>query len=138
MSLFERENMSIDEIIQRLQEAVDLGDSPHRGPFGTHIRKEYLVEAIDKLKTHQDAQPNDPLTIMQIMKREGKPVWAVGVPLGCTGAWRIIANCDAFECSFERPGGGRQWYSYNARADDGRLFPSSWVLYDHPPKDMQG
>lgn len=61
MSIFEPEHMSIEEIIKKLEEAVNLGDSPKRGPFGTHIRKEYLVEAIALLKTHPDAQPNEPL-----------------------------------------------------------------------------
>lgn len=63
MSLFEPEHMSIEEIIEKLEEAVNLGDSPHRGPFGTHIRKEYLVEAIDKLCTHPETQSNEPLTL---------------------------------------------------------------------------
>lgn len=53
MGLFEREDMSIEEIIQKFQEAVDLGDSPKRGPFGTFIRKEYLMKAIIKLRSSQ-------------------------------------------------------------------------------------
>ena len=75
MSLFKPENMTIDEIIEKLQEAVDLGDSPHRGPFGTFIRKEYLGEAIRVLKTHPDAQPNEPLTLEELREMEGEPVW---------------------------------------------------------------
>lgn len=57
MSLMEREEFGIEEIIQELQEAVDLGDAPKRGPFAVFVRKEYLVEAIALLRTHPDAQP---------------------------------------------------------------------------------
>ena len=52
-----------------------MGDSPHRGPFGTFIRKEYLVEAIEALKAHPDAQPNEPLTLEELREMDGKPVW---------------------------------------------------------------
>ncbi len=69
MSLFKPEHMSVEEIIEKLQEAVDLGDSPHRGPFGTHVRKEYLVEAIDKLRTHPNTQPNEPLTLSEALNK---------------------------------------------------------------------
>lgn len=60
MSLMEREEFGIEKIIQELQEAVDLGDAPKRGPFAVFVRKEYLVEAIAMLRTHPDAQPNEP------------------------------------------------------------------------------
>lgn len=59
MSLMEREEFGIEKIIQELQEAVDLGDAPKRGPFAVFVRKEYLVEAIDLLRTHQDNQQGD-------------------------------------------------------------------------------
>ena len=94
MSLFKPENMTIAEIIEKLQEAVDLGDSPHRGPFGTFIRKEYLVEAIEALKAHPDAQPNEPLTLEELRRMGGKPVWCEElqcwgiVKYETVGAWK--------------------------------------------------
>lgn len=75
MSLMEREEFGVNKIIQGLQEAVDLGDAPKRGPFGVFVRKEYLVEAIAKLRTHPDNQPNEELTEEDLWGMVGKWVW---------------------------------------------------------------
>lgn len=75
MSLMEREEFGIEKIIQELQEAVDLGDAPKRGPFGVFVRKEYLVEAIALLRTYPDAQPNEPLTLEELREMQAKPGW---------------------------------------------------------------
>lgn len=89
MSLFKPEHMSIEEIIEKLEEAVNLGDSPHRGPFGTHIRKEYLVEAIEKLRTYPDAQPNEPLTLEELKEMDGEPVLVDRGP-GYRRQWALV------------------------------------------------
>lgn len=86
MSLFKPEHMGVGEIIEKLQEAVDLGDSPHRGPFGTFVRKEYLVEAIDLLRTHPDTQPNEPLTEEELLEMDGEAVY-----LAADHKWYIVS-----------------------------------------------
>mgnify|MGYP001077969569 CR=1 FL=1 len=111
--------MSTEEIIEKLEEAVNLGDSPHRGPFGTHIRKEYLVEAIALLRTYPEAQPNEPLTLEELRNRS-KPVFVKvnGFPDG--GYWCL--------CNYGHimpPSGIGFW------AKD----RPSWELYDRPPKE---
>jgi len=38
------------ELLAKLQDALSLGDSPVKGPFGTYIRKEYLAAAIEEIE----------------------------------------------------------------------------------------
>lgn len=99
MSLFKPEHMGVEEIIEKLQEAVDFGDSPHRGPFGTFVRKEYLVEAIDLLRTHPDTQPNEPLMLEELREMDGEVVYLAEdhkwwiVSLNFPGPWGKDIPC---------------------------------------------
>lgn len=122
MSLFKPESMAVAEIIEKLQEAVDLGDSPHRGPFGTFIRKEYLVEAIEMLKTHPDIQPNEPLSLEELRAMHGKPVWIHRSEDG-QGWWSVV-----------RIGDTRLYTDYGAWCDL-RDYGETWVVYRRPPKE---
>lgn len=63
--------MTIKEIIDHLDELekFDVEDPDNR---------EALRAAIEKLRTHQDAQPNEPLTLEELRGMEGQPVWMVG------------------------------------------------------------
>lgn len=126
MSLFKPEHMGVEEIIEKLQEAVDLGDSPHRGPFGTFVRKEYLVEAIDLLRTHQDAQPNEPLTLEELRKMDGQPVWvkAPGVSNDISGRWVIVEGVDLEDRTIYTRG-DFSCHDYGA----------VWLAYRRPPKE---
>ena len=87
MSLFKPEHMGVEEIIEKLQEAVDLGDSPHRGPFCTFVRKEYLVEAIDLLRTRHGCW----ISVKDRLPETGEPVlihnpnWDYGVVANYAG-----------------------------------------------------
>ena len=103
--------MSIEEIIEKLQEAVDLGDSPHRGPFGTHIRKEYLVEAIERLKTHPEAQSNEPLTLEELRDMDGQ-----AVRLDVAGGMWALVEAQNLTLWLDR--GGR----YDATAFVGKIY----------------
>lgn len=122
MSLMEREEFGIEKIIQELQEAVDLGDAPKRGPFAIFVRKEYLVEAIALLRTHQDNQPNEPLTLEELRGMYGKPVW-VEYEDGKDGRWGLVG---IGEITF--PAG-----EFCVICEDG--FGQSWKAYRRPPKE---
>lgn len=122
MSLFKPENMTIAEIIEKLQEAVDLGDSPHRGPFGTFIRKEYLVEAIEALKANPDAQPNEPLTLEELKGMYCQAVW-VQYEDGIHGSWGFV-ELDQITL----PAG-----AYCIIREDS--FGTGWKAYRRPPKE---
>lgn len=71
--------MSIEEIIERLEFAAryiegKAGKTFLLGDFDVKA----LRSAIEKLRTHQDAQPNEPLTLEELRGMEGQPVWMVG------------------------------------------------------------
>lgn len=67
--------MSIDEIIAKLEEmADDREDKILPGCLGWD-EIEPLREAIEKLKTHPEAQPNEPLTLEELRELDGQPVW---------------------------------------------------------------
>lgn len=122
MSLMEYEEFGIEEIIQKLQEAVDLGDAPKRGPFGVFVRKEYLVEAIALLRTHPDAQPNEPLTLEELRDLHGKPVWIHRTEDG-QGWWSVVRISDT-----------RLYTDYGAWCDL-RDYGETWIAYRRPPKE---
>ncbi len=118
--------MSTEEIIEKLQEAVNLGDSPHRGPFGTHVRKEYLVEAIDKLRTHPEAQPNESLTLEELGEMVGLPVWVEtpGVDREISGRWVIVDGVSLEDKALYTRG--------DFTCHD---YGTVWLAYRRPPKE---
>lgn len=125
--------MSIEEVIQKLQEAVNLGDSPNRGPFGTHIRKEYLVEAIDLLKTHPEAKPSELLTLEELREMKWEPAWVDGsceMELGGKKGWAILYHepVNKYVCV---------WWPGEEYADIPSLdyYGDTWKAYRRPPKE---
>lgn len=69
--------MSIEEHIKKLEEIVVMIDGlrsayPETGKSGM---ADVLREAIALLRTHPDAQPNDPLTLEELREMDGRPVW---------------------------------------------------------------
>lgn len=172
MSLMEREEFDVKKIIQELQEAVDLGDAPKRGPFAVFVRKEYLVEAIAKLRdyqalhssdtsarlaaikdmptervialaqaeaaglvsisasaageAHQDAQPNEPLTLEELREMKGEPVWLKeGLKVG---EWAIVLGREDLHCIYLTAWRG---YMRFPLEDCGTV----WFAYRRPPKE---
>lgn len=117
MSLMECEEFGIEKIIQELQEAVDLGDAPKRGPFGVFVRKEYLVETIALLRTHPDNQPNEPLTLEELREMDDF-VW-VCYPQATFGP--NLPPADYLPCS-------RYKFSFSE-------YGKTWIAYRRPPKE---
>ena len=126
MSLFKPEHMSIEEVIEKIEEAVNLGDSPHRGPFGTFVRKEYLVEAIDLLRTHPDTQPNEPLMLEELGEMVGLPVWVEtpGVDREVSGRWVIVDGVSLEDKALYTKG--------DFTCHD---YGTVWLAYRRPPKE---
>lgn len=75
--------MSIEEIIDGL---VFYRLKLQNGIFGDRIA--VFDEAIAKLRTHQDAQPNEPLTLEELRKMDGYPVWCQ--PDEGVGCWVLV------------------------------------------------
>lgn len=145
MSLMEREEFGIEKIIRELQAAVDLGDAPKRGPFGVFVRKEYLAEAIALLRTHPAAQPsateepygcgvplagnsqpNEPLTLEELEKMYGQPVWveSPNVDRKHSGRWGIV-DCVIVPDKALFLKGDYPCHDYG----------TVWLAYRRPPKE---
>ena len=60
--------MSIEKIIKDVEHIKDCCDQ--NGPWA-----KTLGEAIALLRTHQDAQPNEPLTLEELKEMAHQPVW---------------------------------------------------------------
>lgn len=73
--------MSIEEIIetlegfQRMSEGISgvVNDPERKAHYAE--RAQALREAIALLRTHPEAQPNEPLTLEELREMDGKPVW---------------------------------------------------------------
>ncbi len=116
--------MSIDEIIDEL-----------RG-FEEHLDAVYGIgvppsfgSAIEKLKTHPEAQPNEPLTPEELREMDGQPVWierpGYGAKWALVNVWAKATNIIYLTCNNGMP-----------------LHPlpeleSGAKIYRRPPKEEQ-
>ena len=83
--------MSIEEIIERLEELRNSG----LGPMGNAQRKA-LSDAIALLKTHPEAQPNEPLTLEELRKMDGQPVWVEIISDEKNSGWWFLRSTVEF------------------------------------------
>lgn len=73
--------MNIEEIIEQLGKMAQHHEICVQAFYSDFLREKYqkwgqtIREAIALLRTHQDAQPNEPLTFEELKKMDGKPVW---------------------------------------------------------------
>lgn len=92
--------MSIEEIIKVLeQERACVARQGEGGCDRDCARCDLVMDdkvilqaydaAIEKLRTHQDAQPNEPLTLAELREMDGKPVWVTHKD-GSGGRWGIV------------------------------------------------
>lgn len=66
--------MSIEEIIETLEGFQRMSEGIS-GVVNDAERAQALREAIALLRTHPEAQPNEPLTLEELREMDGKPVW---------------------------------------------------------------
>ena len=81
---------------------------------------------IAMLRTHPDAQPNEPLTLEELREMVGEPVWVQSPGIPEYGSWRIVAGVDTED-------GERALYcngDYTCR-DYGKV----WLAYRRPPEE---
>lgn len=118
-------NMSIDKVI----EILDSGKAPETEQdfldFDTAIET-----AINLLKNYPDNQPNDPLTMEQLRKMDGEPVWLV--INNNRGQWAIViidheefisficADENAFEFDLYGDNDGVEWSAYRRKPEEGK------------------
>lgn len=120
MSLFKPEHMSIEEIIDGL---TFLAEDAFEGQTEN---AEYLTAAITRLKTHPEAQTNEPLTLEELRKMDGQPVWvkAPGVSNDISGRWVIVEGVDLEDRTIYTRG-DFACHDYGA----------VWLAYRRPPKE---
>lgn len=120
--------MSIEEIINHLDVLASVGELAEETGTVRDINSDNsaaLRMAIALLKTHPEAQPNEPLTLEELWEMDGQPVWVVpkieneyGVP----PVWMVVdsehhmaSNCKHF-----------------AFCGD---YGTGWLAYRRPPKE---
>lgn len=113
--------MRIEEIIEEIQGFEDYLDRA----FGIGVPPS-IDAAIEKLRTHPDAQPNEPLTLEELRGMVGQPVWveSPGVNREVSGRWTIVAAVNMEERALYTRG------DYTCR-----FYGVVWIAYRRPPKE---
>lgn len=127
--------MSIEEIIVVIELLADGAEEcaidPREPKAERKIherRSKALREAVALLRTHPEAQPNEPLTIEDLLNMSGRPVWIEDSALG--KEWAIV-GCPSHMKKIVRlsfSDGNSLW------AD--QIFGSG-KIYRRPPKEEQ-
>lgn len=114
--------MSNEEIINSLNAHATLLDSvqePYLGYVHRSRTAAVIREAIARLRTHQDNQPNEPLTL-EDLRGMHEPVW-VSVPRLKNGGYWCLCN-------------GGTIIPPSCQEFDARDV-KDWVFYRRPPKE---
>ena len=116
--------MSIEEIIEELQNHASWLEMIG----GRDAQKELKAvnAAIALLRTHPEAQTNEPLTLEELRKMDGQPVWvkAPGVSNDISGRWVIVEGVDLEDRTIYTRG-DFSCHDYGA----------VWLAYLRPPKE---
>lgn len=110
--------MKVEEIIEKLER---LAGSHGIQSIG-HEERVVLREAIALLRTHPDAQPNEPLTVEELREVDETPVWVHRLEDN-TGFWVIARTRDGK--LFTHYGG---WFLL-------QMYEKTWMAYRRPPKE---
>lgn len=128
--------MTLEEIINRLDYLMRKEHAKNSMlPDGFPLEKEVvenenaLHEAIALLKTHPDAQPNEPLTLEELRGMEGWPVWTVTKGISDYGRWEIVIDAEC-EDRLEMVDGADGFYEIDTDS-----YGKTWLAYRRPPKE---
>lgn len=113
--------MRIEEIIKSLDSHANMFENMrrHQAPSDGVFFADILREAIALLKTHPESQPNEPLTLEELRKMDGQPVW-LNV---AGGVWALVGVAD-----------GVFWMDLGGSIDMDHLAGKA---YRRPPKEAQ-
>ena len=112
--------MRIEEIINRLEHFFETYCAGAAGTWVEGKWAEAAEAAVALLRTHPDAQPNEPLTLEELREMDGRPVYLPGGE-----CWALVGN-NSFCPVFVWKGGecaAADWYE--------QVGPA----YHHPPKE---
>lgn len=86
------------------------------------------TEALALLKTHPEAQPNQPLTLEELRKMDGQPVWVKDLHYSDYSGWWIIGWSPNGYCVLASAMRAHMGYSVENYGID-------WIAYRRPPKE---
>ena len=95
-----------------------------------------LDMAISALRAQQEHESNEALTLDELRKMEGEPVWTVGVSYtkdGTFSMWDIIESVDENGIQFGYSSEYAEWWDYGFKMQDGKLL--GWLAYRHKPEE---
>lgn len=114
--------MTFEEIINHLDELEKFDvESPEN--------RQALREAIALLRTHQNAQPNEPLTLAELWEMDGQPIYAVDRVYPPNSGWWILGWTGADFVLAAAKRRGTQYIVQN--------YGTDWVAYRRPPKEAK-
>lgn len=123
--------MNIEEIIRSLEDHACLLDQM-RHVQGQDDEKGFadtLREAAALLKTNQESKRNEPLTLKELRKMEGQPVWTVTKGISDPGRWELVIGAEC-EDRLEMADGAEG--NYEIETDS---YGKTWLAYRRPPKE---
>lgn len=121
--------MEIDEIRQRAKRKLSADD--YRKMSVSEIAQirmdvKRLLKELDTLRAQQE-QANEPLTLMELRKLDGKPVWVKDLLIPKCSAWHFVIKHDGEIRLFDAVAFGRQIVGYNATT--GENYGKTWLAY---------
>lgn len=119
--------MGIEKVIRKLEEMAADREDVLPGCLGWDEAKP-LREAVALLKTHPEARPNEPLTLEELRKMEGQPVWIERHGYGRKIGWAIVGGDESLYGVYF---GTRYGLARLPREDCGY----AWIAYRRPPKE---
>lgn len=88
--------------------------------------------AIDALKEQAERSNPKPLTIEELKNMVGEPIWTIGVSFtkdGNWAMWDIVESVDDAGIEFGYSTESREWWNYNLRDNNGKLYGCAWTAY---------
>ena len=113
--------IDIQPIIEEIKSSLDISSySEHDKGFDDGL--EYVLDLIEKAPTL--TPPNESLTLDELRKMDGAPVWVV--PIGkckwATRQWCVLAADEVLI-----PGVDHWWWSFEG-------YGETWIAYRRPPE----
>ena len=128
-------DMSIDEAIRSINYGLKMEttDAPLVRQM-TIVRTDALQVALDALRTQQEREKNEPLTLDELRKMDGEPVWCVD-GFGCE-RWGLVNTENVLLEVISSDSEALEGAFYNMTGDGKMgLHPWGWLAYRRKPKE---
>lgn len=127
--------MSIEEIINHLDILACVGEGAEEDGRVRDINganAAALQQAIAFLKTHPEAQPNEPLTLEELREMEGHPVWISPVKENgkVLARWMLVSGYNPKKDIYLFTPSSNITQGY-----DGKSYGKTWLASRRPPKE---